>query len=83
MTNEQSRNVVSPYSSSNIVVEWLDRIVCIVGAHEEPHPIGILENRAPDKLVVVTAEAHSSVDPLWHLNIALPLGEELQVQPTS
>jgi hypothetical protein len=53
--------------------------VRIVGAHEEPHPVGVPENRAPDKLALVTAEAHRSVDPLWHLNIVLPLGEELQV----
>jgi hypothetical protein len=38
--------------------------VRIVGAHEEPHLVGIPENRAPDKLAVVTVEAHSSVDPL-------------------
>jgi hypothetical protein len=54
--------------------------VHIVGAHEEPHPVGIPENIAPDKLAVVTAKAHRSMDPLWYLNIVLHLGEELQVQ---
>jgi hypothetical protein len=52
----------------------------IVGAHEELHPVGVPQDRAPDKLAIVTAEAHRSVDPLWHLNIVLPLREELQVQ---
>jgi hypothetical protein len=37
--------------------------VRIVGTHEEPHLIGVPENHAPDKLVVVPAEAHRSVDP--------------------
>jgi hypothetical protein len=37
--------------------------VHIVGTHEKPHPIGIPENLAPDKLVIVTVEAHRSVDP--------------------
>jgi hypothetical protein len=53
--------------------------VRIVGTHEEPHPVGVPENFAPDKLALVTAEAHRSVDLLWNLNIVLPLGEELQV----
>jgi hypothetical protein len=62
------------------VVEWLDRVMRIVGAHEEPHPIGVPQNLAPNKLGILTAEAHMSIDPLWHLNIVLPLREELQVQ---
>jgi hypothetical protein len=37
----------------------------IVLAHEEPHPVA-LENVALDKLTVVTAVAHRSVDPFWH-----------------
>jgi hypothetical protein len=54
--------------------------VRIVGAHEEPHPIGVPQDCAPDKLAIVTAEAHRSVDPMWYLDIVLPLREELQVQ---
>jgi hypothetical protein len=49
-------------------------------AHEEPHPIAVPKNIALDKLTVVTAVAHRSVDPLWHLNLVLPTGEELQIQ---
>jgi hypothetical protein len=58
----------------------VDRIVCKVITHEEPHPIGVPQNLAPNKLATVTAEAHRSVDPLWHLHIVLPLREEVQVQ---
>jgi hypothetical protein len=54
--------------------------VCIVSAQEEPHPVGVPQNLAPNKLAIVTAEAHRSVDPLCHLNIVLPLREEVQVQ---
>jgi hypothetical protein len=54
--------------------------VHIVIAHEEPHPVGVPHNLAPSKLAIVTAEAHRSVDPLWHVNIVLPLREEVQVQ---
>jgi hypothetical protein len=61
------------------MVEWLDWIIRIVGAHEESHLVGVPKNYAPDKLAIVTTEAHRSVDPLWHLNIVLPLGVELQV----
>jgi hypothetical protein len=67
------------------MVEWLDWVIRIVGAHEESHLVGVPKNYAPDKhyapdkLAIVTAEAHRSVDPLWHLNIVLPLGVELQV----
>jgi hypothetical protein len=52
----------------------------IVLAHEEPHPIAVPKNIALDKLTVVTAVAHRSVDPLWYLNLVLPTGEEIQIQ---
>jgi hypothetical protein len=52
----------------------------IVSTHEEPHPVGAPQNLAPNKLAIVTAEAHRSVDPLWHLDIVLSLREEVQVQ---
>jgi hypothetical protein len=52
----------------------------VVLAHEEPHPVAVPENVALDKLTVVTAVAHTSVDPLWHLNLVLPTGGELQIQ---
>jgi hypothetical protein len=52
----------------------------VVLAHEEPHPIAVPENVALDKLTVVTAVAHRSVDPLWHRNLVLPTGEQLQIQ---
>jgi hypothetical protein len=74
------RNVVSPYFGSKVAVEWLDRVVRIVSAHEEPHPVGVPQNLAPKKFAIVIVEAHRSVDLLWHLNIVLPLCEELQVQ---
>jgi hypothetical protein len=73
------RNVVSLYFGSKVTVEWLDRVVCIVSAHEEPHPVGVPQNLAPNKLAIVTVEAQRSVDPLWHLDIVLPLHEEVQV----
>jgi hypothetical protein len=52
----------------------------IVLAHEEPQPVAVPENVALDKLTIVTAVAHMSVDPLWHLNLVLPSGEKLQIQ---
>jgi hypothetical protein len=52
----------------------------VVLAHEEPHPVAVPENVALDKHTVVTAVAHRSVDPLWHLNHVLPTGEQLQIQ---
>jgi hypothetical protein len=52
----------------------------VVLAHEEPHPVAVPENVALDKLTVVTAVAHRSVDPLWHQNLVLPTGEQLQIQ---
>jgi hypothetical protein len=52
----------------------------VVLAHEEPHPVAVPENVAFDKLTVVTAVAHRSVDPLWDLNLVLPTREQLQVQ---
>jgi hypothetical protein len=52
----------------------------IVLAHEEPHPVAVPENVALDKLTVVTVVAHRGVDPLWHLNLVLPTGEQLQIQ---
>jgi hypothetical protein len=52
----------------------------MVSTHEEPHTIGVPQNLAPNKLAIVTAEEDRSVDPLWHLDIALPLREEVQVQ---
>jgi hypothetical protein len=51
----------------------------VVHAHEEPHPIAVPENVALDKLTVVTAVAHRSVDPLWHQNLVFPTGEQLQI----
>jgi hypothetical protein len=75
------RNVVSLYFGSKVTVEWLDRVVGIVSTHEEPHPVGVPQNLAPNKLATITAEAHRSVNPLWHLEIVLPLCEEVQVQP--
>jgi hypothetical protein len=74
------RNAVSIYFGSKVTVEWLDRIVCKVSTHEEHHPASVPQNLAPNKLATVTAEAHRSVDPLWHLDIVLPLREEVQVQ---
>jgi hypothetical protein len=50
--------------------------VGIVCAHEEPHPVRVLQNLAPNNLATVTAEAHRSVDPVWHLYIDLRFGEE-------
>jgi hypothetical protein len=52
----------------------------VVLAHEEPHPIAVLENIALDKLTVVTAVAHRNVNPLWHRNLVLPIFEQLQIQ---
>jgi hypothetical protein len=52
----------------------------VVLTHEGPHPVAVPENIALDKLTVVTAVAHRSVDPLWHPNLVLPTGEELQIQ---
>jgi hypothetical protein len=52
----------------------------VVLAHEEPHPVAVPENVALDKLTVVTAVEHRSVDPLWHLNLVLPTSEQLQIQ---
>jgi hypothetical protein len=52
----------------------------IVSAHAEPHPVGVPQNLSPNKIAIVTAEAHRSVDPLWHVDIILPLREEVQVQ---
>jgi hypothetical protein len=52
----------------------------VVHAHEEHHLAAVPENVALDKLTVVTAVAHRSVDPLWHRNLVLPTGEQLQIQ---
>jgi hypothetical protein len=79
---------VSPYFGSKVVVEWLDQVVRIVSTNEESHPVGIPQNLAHNKHAIVTEEAPSSVDRLWHLDIycpsstyiVLPLREELQVQ---
>jgi hypothetical protein len=54
--------------------------VRIVITHEESHPVGVPKNVAPNKFAIVTAKSHRSVDPLWHLDIVLPLREEVQVQ---
>jgi hypothetical protein len=62
------------------MIEWLDRVVRIVSTHEEPHPVGVPQNLAPNKLATVTAKAHRSADPLWHLDIVLPLREEVHLQ---
>jgi hypothetical protein len=45
----------------------------VVLAHEEPHPVAVPDKVALDKLTVVTAVAHRSMDPLWHLNLVMPL----------
>jgi hypothetical protein len=52
----------------------------VVHAHEEPHLVAVPKNVALVKLTVVTAVAHKSVDPLWHRNLVLPTGEQLQIQ---
>jgi hypothetical protein len=52
----------------------------IVHAHQEPHLVAVPENVALEKLTVVTAVAHRSVDPLWHRSLVLPIGEQLQIQ---
>jgi hypothetical protein len=52
----------------------------VVLAHEEPHPVVVPENVALDKFTIVTVVAHRSVDPLWHLNLVLPTGEQIQIQ---
>jgi hypothetical protein len=52
----------------------------VVLAHEEPHPVAVPDNVALGKLTVVTAVAHRSVDALWHRNLVLPTGEQLQIQ---
>jgi hypothetical protein len=58
-------------------VTWWEGFMLVVLAYEEPHPVVVPENIALDKLTIVTAVAHRSVDPLWHLNLVLPTGEEL------
>jgi hypothetical protein len=72
-------NSVSSYFWSNIAT-WWEGVLLVVLAHEEPHPVEVPENVALDKLTVVTAVAHRSVDPLWHLSLVLPTGEQLQIQ---
>jgi hypothetical protein len=52
----------------------------VVLAYEEPHPVAVPENVALDKLTIVTAVAHRSVDPLCHRNLVLRTGEQLQIQ---
>jgi hypothetical protein len=52
----------------------------VVHAHEELHPVVVPKNVALDKLTVATAVAQRSVDPLWHCNLVLPTGEQLQIQ---
>jgi hypothetical protein len=74
------RNVVSFYFGSKVTVEWMDQVVRTVITHEEPHPVGVPQNLAPNKLATITTEVHRSVDPLWHLDIVLPLRGEVQVQ---
>jgi hypothetical protein len=80
LPNEQSRIALSSYFGSIISVQWLDQVVRIVGAHEEPHPVNVPDNLALDNLAIVTAVAHRSVDPLRHRNHLFPRGEQLQVQ---
>jgi hypothetical protein len=36
----------------------------VVHAHEDPHPVAVPKNVALDKLTVIIAVAHRSVDPL-------------------
>ena len=79
MTYYLFSNVVCSYFGSNIAT-WRDRVMIVVHAHEEPHPVAVPENVALDKHTVVTAVARRSVDPLWHRNLVLPTGEQLQVQ---
>jgi hypothetical protein len=78
MTYYLFSNAVSSYFWSNIAT-WWEGVMLIVHAHEEP-PVAVPENVALDKLIVVTAVAHRSVDPLWHHSLVLPIGEQLQMQ---
>jgi hypothetical protein len=59
------RNVVTPYFGSKVVVEWLDRVVRIVNAREEPHPVGVPQNLAPNKL---------QLSPQKHIGVSIPYG---------
>lgn len=79
MTYYLFSNAVCSYFWSNIAT-WWEGVMLVVHAHEEPHPVAVPENVALDKLTVVTAVAHRSVDPLWHRNLVLPTGEQLQIQ---
>jgi hypothetical protein len=74
MTYYLFSNVVSSYLWYNIAT-WWEGVMLVVHAHEEPHPIAVPENVALDKLIVVTAVAHRSVD-----SFVLPTGEQLQIQ---
>jgi hypothetical protein len=55
---------ISLYFCSKVAVEWLNRVVRIVCTHEEPHPIRVPQNLAPNKFAIVTEEAHRSVNPI-------------------
>jgi hypothetical protein len=79
MTYYLFSNAVSSYFCSNIAT-WWEGVMLVIHAHEEPHPVVVPENVALHKLTIVTAVAHRSVDPLWHRNIVLPSGEQLQIQ---
>jgi hypothetical protein len=79
MTSYLFSNSVSSYFWYNIAT-WWERVMLVVLAHEEPHPVTVPENVALDKLTVVTAVAHRNADPLWHLYLVLPTGEQLQIQ---
>jgi hypothetical protein len=79
MTYYLFSDALSSYFWSNIAT-WWEAVMLVVHAHEEPHPVVVPENVALDKFIVVTTIAHRSVDPLWHRNIVLPTGEQLQIQ---
>jgi hypothetical protein len=56
-------------------VTWWEGVMLVVLAHEESHPVAV-----PENVALVTAGAHRSVDPLWHINLVLSTGEQLQIQ---
>jgi hypothetical protein len=80
LSASRARIALSSYFESSIAVQWLDRVVRIVGAHEEQHPVCVSESLALDNLAIVTAVAHRSVDPLRHHNHLFSRSEQLQVQ---
>jgi hypothetical protein len=59
------RNVVSLYFGCKVVIEWLDRVVRIVSAHEEPHPVGVAQNLHLTSL---------QLSPQKHIGVSIPCG---------